>query len=77
MHDAMADGCGELSDLGAQEGNDPVECFRHAIDFGGRPRLVDESFPVDTSRDQVRLYADALDLPFQAPVKLVASRDRK
>ena len=43
----------------------------------GRPRFVDKVFAFDPSRDEVRLHANTLDLPFQAPLKLVASRDRK
>ena len=65
VYDAMADRCGEPADVSAQEGNDLVERRQNVPHLRGRPRFVDKVFAFEPSRDEVRLHANTLDLPFK------------
>ena len=72
VHDAMADRRRQLSaDLLAQERNDLVERRRHVAHFPRGPRLIDEGLSLDVFGEQARARADALDLPFHAPLEPV------
>jgi hypothetical protein len=74
MHNAMADGCGQVSaHLLSQERDDFIERRRHLAYFPSRPRVIDEGFSLDVFRHQMRACADTVDLSFHAPLKLVMS----
>lgn len=76
VHDAMPDGHRQSSThLGAQEDHELVERGRHGGDLSRGPCLVRQALASDAPGPEARLHADAVDLPFQAPLKPVIPAD--